>query len=212
MEAAVKRPGESRRFPRDSYGGTAKPFRSHSRSLTSQRGVTVVELLIVLIIMGVILGALTTLFVRGMKAELAADQRFRAQDQARLAVDRMRREIHCASAITSTATSVTATLPGHCPSAVGGRHDDSRLQLPERRYEPLQASPRGERRHGGDGGRLHHDRQRLHVRGPLVVVAREARCRLPGQRQADRGLADLAAPDGHRAPEHDPSLIRSNGG
>jgi type II secretory pathway pseudopilin PulG len=83
-------------------------------------GITIVELLVVLIILGTVLGALTTLFVRGMKAELDADNRFRAQDQARLAVDRMRREIHCAGAITSSATTVTATLPGHCPSAVGG--------------------------------------------------------------------------------------------
>jgi type II secretory pathway pseudopilin PulG len=86
----------------------------------SQRGVTIVELLTVLIIMGTVLGALTTLFVRGMKAEVEADKRYRAQDQARLAVDRMRREIHCASGITATATTVSATLPGHCPSAVSG--------------------------------------------------------------------------------------------
>jgi Tfp pilus assembly protein PilW len=83
-----------------------------------EHGVTIVELLVVLLIMGTVLGALTTLFVRGMKAELDADERFRAQDQARLAVDRMRREVHCASGIVATATSVTATLPGHCPSAV----------------------------------------------------------------------------------------------
>jgi type II secretory pathway pseudopilin PulG len=87
--------------------------------LKGATGVTVVELLVVLIIMGTVLGALTTLFVRGMKAELDADQRFRAQDQARLAVDRMRRELHCASAIVATATAVTATLPGHCPTALG---------------------------------------------------------------------------------------------
>ncbi len=68
--------------------------------------------------MGTIMTALTTLFVRGMKAELDADTRFRAQDQARLAVDRMRREVHCASGIVATASTVTATLPGHCPSAV----------------------------------------------------------------------------------------------
>jgi len=55
-----------------------------------------------------------------MKAELNADKRYRAQDQARLAVDRMRREIHCASAISATSSTVTATVPGHCPSAVGG--------------------------------------------------------------------------------------------
>jgi type II secretory pathway pseudopilin PulG len=116
---AASRPGESRRLLRDSHGGTAKPFlRSPRVRVNSQRGVTVVELLVVLIIMGTVLGALTTLFVRGMKAELEADQRFRAQDQARLAVDRMRRELHCASAVVATATSVTATLAGHCPSAV----------------------------------------------------------------------------------------------
>ena len=93
--------------------------RGLARRAASVRGVTVVELLVVLIIMGTVLTALTTLFVRGMNAELEADKRYRAQDQARLAVDRMRREIHCASGITSTATSVTATLAGHCPSAVG---------------------------------------------------------------------------------------------
>ena len=101
-------PYESREKRRDS------PVR-----LAAASGVTVVELLIVLIILGTVLTALTTLFVGGMKAELEADQRFRAQDQARLAVDRMRREVHCASAISSTASVVTVTLPGHCPSAVG---------------------------------------------------------------------------------------------
>jgi type II secretory pathway pseudopilin PulG len=117
---AAQRPGESRCSLRDSHGGTAKPFRSPACRPDRQAGVTVVELLVVLIIMGTVLTALTTLFVRGMKAELEADQRYRAQDQARLAVDRMRREIHCSSAIVATATTVTATLPGHCPSAVGG--------------------------------------------------------------------------------------------
>jgi type II secretory pathway pseudopilin PulG len=84
------------------------------------KGITVIEVLTVLIILGTVLGALTTLFVRGLNAELEANNRFRAQDQARLAVDRMRRELHCANAITATATSVTATLAGTCPTAIGG--------------------------------------------------------------------------------------------
>lgn len=70
--------------------------------------------------MGIVLGTLTTLFVRGMKAQVEADTRYRAQEAARSSVDRMRRELHCASAITASSSSVTATLAGHCPTAVGG--------------------------------------------------------------------------------------------
>jgi prepilin-type N-terminal cleavage/methylation domain-containing protein len=117
---AAERPGEPRRLSRDSCGGTAKLSRSHGRRINREGGFTAVEVLTVLIILGIVLGALTTLFVRGMNAELEANNRFRAQDQARLAVDRMRRELHCASAISASASSITSTLPGHCKTAIGG--------------------------------------------------------------------------------------------
>lgn len=81
---------------------------------------TLVELLIVMLILGTIVTSLTQLFVSGTRAELDANNRFQAQQQARVAVDRMRREIHCASAVSATASSVTASVPGYCPSAVGG--------------------------------------------------------------------------------------------
>ena len=51
-----------------------------------------------MVILGLILGGLTTAFVSGSKAEAGLSQRFQAQQQARLALDRIRGDIHCASA------------------------------------------------------------------------------------------------------------------
>jgi len=92
------------------------------RLVASERGYSLVELLQVTVILAVVIGALMTVFVRAMNSELDMNQRFRAQQEARLAVDKMRREIHCASAITPAGSSnaITVTLPGQCPTAVGG--------------------------------------------------------------------------------------------
>jgi len=91
-----------------------------ARLLRGQRGYTLIELLAVLTIFLTIVTALTALFVTGAKAELEANRRFEAQQGARIAVDRMRREIHCGSALTFTsASSVSITLPAGCPSAGG---------------------------------------------------------------------------------------------
>lgn len=91
-----------------------------ARLLRGQRGYTLIELLAVLTIFLTIVTALTALFVTGAKAELEANRRFQAQQEARIAVDRMRREIHCGSALTFTsASSVSITLPAGCPSAGG---------------------------------------------------------------------------------------------
>src|SRR5918999_776283 len=64
-----------------------------------EEGYTLVELIAVMAILLTVLTALTALFASGAKAELDANRRFEAQQEARLAVDRMRREIHCASAV-----------------------------------------------------------------------------------------------------------------
>ena len=97
--------------------------------LRDRSGFTLVELLAVLAIFLVIVTALTTLFVSGSKAELDANHRFQAQQNARLALDRLRRELHCSSGVTKTdGSALTATpvaairvaLPSHCPTAAGG--------------------------------------------------------------------------------------------
>ena len=91
------------------------------RRLTRQDGYSMLELLIVTAILGTILGAVTVLFVQASNAEFDMNRRFQAQQAARVAVDKMRREIHCASAITPTgvSSSISVTLPAQCPSSGG---------------------------------------------------------------------------------------------
>jgi prepilin-type N-terminal cleavage/methylation domain-containing protein len=78
------------------------------RRLADRGGYTLVELLVVMVILLIILAALTDAFASATKAEV--DQTSRASDQqsARQALDRMRKDIHCAS----SSTGPTATLDG----------------------------------------------------------------------------------------------------
>jgi prepilin-type N-terminal cleavage/methylation domain-containing protein len=89
--------------------------------LRSERGYTLVEMLTVMVIMGVVMGGLTTVFVSATTAETDMSNRFRAQLNARLALDKMRREVHCASAATpaGSSSSVTITLPSYCKTGSG---------------------------------------------------------------------------------------------
>ena len=91
------------------------------RRLRRERGYSLIEMLIVLSIMGVVMGALTTLFVQASNAELDMNNRFQAQLSARLALDKMRREVHCGSVATpaGSSSSVTLTLPSYCKTGSG---------------------------------------------------------------------------------------------
>jgi prepilin-type N-terminal cleavage/methylation domain-containing protein len=93
------------------------------RLVAGESGYTLIELVMVLAILGTDVGALTTLFVGATNAEFESNRRFQAQQSARIAIDKMRREIHCASAITPTGatSSISVTLPGQCPSAGGSQ-------------------------------------------------------------------------------------------
>jgi hypothetical protein len=77
----------------------------------------------VMAIMGVVLGALTTVFVSGSKAEYDMNVRFQAQQQARLALDRVRRDIHIAGCVTlgTNGTNVqllSVTSTSTCPGTI----------------------------------------------------------------------------------------------
>ena len=86
--------------------------------LAESGGFTLTEMIVVMAILGVIVAGLTQLFLSGSKAEADMSNRFRAQQNARLALDGLRREIHCASAVvgTPTTSSLTITLPSYCPT------------------------------------------------------------------------------------------------
>jgi prepilin-type N-terminal cleavage/methylation domain-containing protein len=93
--------------------------------LSGEAGYTLIEMLTVLAILGTVLGALVTVFVTGSNAESNLNARFQAQLQARQALDKFRREVHCASAVTYSTSSVTLTLPTPtagsqpCPTGTG---------------------------------------------------------------------------------------------
>jgi prepilin-type N-terminal cleavage/methylation domain-containing protein len=92
-------------------------MRLRLRLLRCERGYSVFELLVVMTIMGVVLSGLTTIFVSGSKAELDLNRRFQAESAGRVALDKMRKEIHCASGATSTGSTLTLTMPTGCSTA-----------------------------------------------------------------------------------------------
>ena len=88
--------------------------------IAGERAYTLIEMLTVLVIFGTVMTALMALFVQGTNAELDMNNRFQAQQDARLALDKIRREAHCASAVTVASTSsVTLSLPSFCPTGNG---------------------------------------------------------------------------------------------
>jgi prepilin-type N-terminal cleavage/methylation domain-containing protein len=91
------------------------------RACARQEGLTLIELLIVLVVLGTILGALTTVFANSTSGEADLNSRFQAQMQAQPALDKLRRDVRCASAVTPTgaASSVTLTLPSSCSTGSG---------------------------------------------------------------------------------------------
>jgi len=89
--------------------------------LRDERGYSLIEMLTVLVIMGVVMSSLTTVFVQASNSESDMNNRFQAQLASKLALDKMRREVHCASVATPTgsSSSVTITLPSYCKTGSG---------------------------------------------------------------------------------------------
>ena len=63
-------------------------------------GFTLIELLVVMVVMLAVLAPLAHSFVSAQSAQVDQTRRFDAQENARQALDRMRKDIHCAHGVT----------------------------------------------------------------------------------------------------------------
>ena len=85
-----------------------------------------------MVILTIIMASLTSVLVSASHTEIDVNKRFHAQQNDRTGLDKLRREIHCANAVTQSDANLTAmnpgtaysaitvTLPGVCPWASGG--------------------------------------------------------------------------------------------
>ena len=83
--------------------------------LAREEGQTFIEMLTVLAMLGFVMAAVTTLFVAGLHAQTDMDQRFQAQQNARLALTSMRSDIRnscVAPQVYSTPASTTPLASG----------------------------------------------------------------------------------------------------
>ena len=106
-------------------GGTLQRLRTR---LADERGVTLMELLVTMAVMIIVLAALSQVAVSASTAEVQTNRRFQAQTEGRKALDKLRRELHCASSLTvvnssgtalaagTSGTGIYVSLGGYCPT------------------------------------------------------------------------------------------------
>ena len=92
------------------------------RLRSEEAGFTLIELITVIGMFLITVTALSSALIAATKAEEDMNRRFSSQINARIALDQLRREIHCASAVTPAGSSaaITITLGSRCPSAGAG--------------------------------------------------------------------------------------------
>ena len=172
-----------------------------TRGAASEQGYTLIELVTVMAIVLIVMTGLTTVFTSGVNAELRADRKFQAQQNARIALDRLRSELHCASAISAASGIPCRIRHCHAPRHLFGRGHVGDLRDAVGRCESLDAHPDEQRRHR-DRGRLHHHEHALHLQRPRDRHPRHASRRSSGQREPERRRDELAPRGRHRPPEH----------
>jgi prepilin-type N-terminal cleavage/methylation domain-containing protein len=87
--------------------------RLRGRLLREEGGYSLIEMLVVMVIMSIVFAGVTAVFVAGSKAQADQDRRFQAQLSTRIALDKIRRDIHCANDVNPYATnSVTLKITG----------------------------------------------------------------------------------------------------
>ena len=91
------------------------------RLLREQRGYSLMELIISMSILGAVMASISVLLVSATNSEVDMNRRFQAQTEARLGLDKMRREVHCAISMTpvGASASVTLSIPATCPTSGG---------------------------------------------------------------------------------------------
>jgi hypothetical protein len=79
------------------------------------------ELLVSVSILAAVMTSVSILLVSATKSEVEMNKRFQAQSEARIGLDKLRREVHCAISATpaGAAASVTLTIPTTCPTSGG---------------------------------------------------------------------------------------------
>jgi len=76
----------------------------------NQKGFSLIEMMVVVVILGVIVLALVTFFTGGTKSWVAGQSQLKAQREARQAIDRMVREIREGNEIMSNSDSYSVTV------------------------------------------------------------------------------------------------------
>ena len=76
----------------------------------NQKGFSLIEMMVVVVILGVIVLALVTFFTGGTKSWVAGQSQLKAQREARQAIDRMVREIREGNEIKSNSDSYSVTV------------------------------------------------------------------------------------------------------
>jgi type II secretory pathway pseudopilin PulG len=86
-----------------------------------ERAFTLVELLTVIAMLILVVGTLSSVLISANNTEREMTRRFGSQVNARIALDKLRREIHCASSVSpsGTSSSITIVLGSRCPFAGG---------------------------------------------------------------------------------------------
>ena len=105
---------------------SGRTLRYARQRLAGEEGISLTELIVVVAILGTIIAGLSQLFVSASKSQVDQTNRTGAQQAARLALVKLRREIHCASAVspnpngTWPSRSVTIVLGSQCPTYQSG--------------------------------------------------------------------------------------------
>jgi prepilin-type N-terminal cleavage/methylation domain-containing protein len=97
--------------------------------VAAEGGFTLVELIVAMAILLIVVASLSTVLVSATHTAVDDNNRFQAQQQARTGLEKLRRELHCASSVTQTSgtaltagtayNAITATLPSTCSTSGG---------------------------------------------------------------------------------------------